>query len=360
MPFDILQFTRSNKTILIWGLFFALVYLARAYGLFGLLFITFILCFTFNNVIRWLCSKTRVHRVLWTIAVYLVFLAVLVTILSFVLPKLVFETKSFVQKLPEMMDKLSQFLDRTAVQSPDMAVPVIRIKKFLSVENIAGTDLEGLFNVVVSWFNQITSYVSYFLLGTLFSFLILLDFPKLRRQTATLRHSRLRDFYEVMADSVAQFALTVGTAFQAQMLIALANTLMTAVGLWVLGIHPIVLLCTVVFFCGLIPVLGVFISSVPILLVAFNLDGPVLVLWALCMIVLVHLFEAYVLNPRIISVVFKISPLLILIIVYLGHVFFGLWGMLLGVPVSVFIYRHFIVGAGAGEAAGALEKSTEC
>jgi len=358
MSFDISQFLRTNKMIFIWVLFFALVSVARAYGLFGLVFITFILCFTFNNVIKWLCSRTRIHRVAWTVAVYLVFLAVIITILSFVLPKLVSETRAFVQKLPEMMDKVSRFLDQTAVQSPDMAVPVIRIKKFLSVENIAGTDLEGLFNLVVSWFNQVTSYISYFLLGTLFSFLILLDFPTLRRQTAALRNSRLKAFYETMADSVAQFALTVGTAFQAQMLIALANTLLTALGLWVLGIHPIVLLCTVVFFCGLIPVLGVFISSVPILLVAFNADGPILVFWALCMIVLVHLFEAYVLNPRIISVVFKISPLLILIIVYLGHVFFGLWGMLLGVPVSVFIYRHFIEGAGAAN--GSPDKSTEC
>jgi predicted PurR-regulated permease PerM len=220
-----------------------------------------------------------------------------------------------------MMDKVSLFLDRLAVQSPDMAAPVSRIKRYLSVESVVGLDLEGLFNVVMTGFNQVTNYVSYFLLGTLFSFLILLDFPTLRRQTQALRHSRLRDFHEVMADSVAQFALTVGTAFQAQMLIALANTLMTAVGLWVLGIHPIVLLCTVVFCCGLIPVLGVFISSVPILLVAFNTDGLTLVFWGLCMIILVHLFEAYILNPRIISVVFKISPLLILIIVYLGHVF---------------------------------------
>jgi predicted PurR-regulated permease PerM len=358
MPFDILQFVRTNKTIFIWGLFFALVWLTRAYGLFGLVFITFILCFTFNNVICWLSSRTRVHRVAWTIAIYLVFLALLVTILSFVLPKLVFETKTFLQRLPDMMDNLSKFLDKTAVQTPDMAVPVVRIKKFLSVENLTGTNLEGLFNVAVTGFNQVTSYVSYFLLGTLFSFLILLDFPKLRRQTAALRHSRVKDFYEVMAESLSQFAVTVGTAFQAQMLIALANTMMTAVGLWVLGIHPIVLLCSMVFFCGLIPVLGVFISSVPILLVAFNIDGPVLVLWALCMIILVHLFEAYVLNPRIISVVFKISPLLILIIVYIGHVFFGLWGMLLGVPVSVFIYRHFIAGAGAAD--GSRDKPAGC
>jgi predicted PurR-regulated permease PerM len=115
-------------------------------------------------------------------------------------------------------------------------------------------------------------------------------------------------------------------------------------GLLVLKIHPVSLLCTIVFFAGLIPVLGVFISSVPILLVAFNIGGLHLMLLTLIMIVLVHALEAYVLNPNIFSAVFRINPVLTLIILYIGHRMFGMWGVLLGVPVSVYIYRYAILG----------------
>jgi predicted PurR-regulated permease PerM len=62
------------------------------------------------------------------------------------------------------------------------------------------------------------------------------------------------------------------------------------------------------------------------------------------MIILVHTIETYILNPRIVAAMFKISPLVTLMILYVGHKLFGLWGMVLGVPVSVFIFRHVILG----------------
>jgi predicted PurR-regulated permease PerM len=64
---------------------------------------------------------------------------------------------------------------------------------------------------------------------------------------------------------------------------------------------------------------------------------------ALLMISFVHMVEAYILNPRIVSAVFKINPLLTLIILYVGHSLFGLWGVLLGVPVSVYVYRYILM-----------------
>ncbi len=125
-------------------------------------------------------------------------------------------------------------------------------------------------------------------------------------------------------------------------MVALANTALTAIGLLVLGIEPVQLLCAIVFICGLIPVLGTFISSVPIILLGINTGGFLLGFWALCVILLVHGFENYLINPRIIGAFFKISPVLILLILYFALHFFGLWGMLLGVPTSVFLY-HLIL-----------------
>ena len=97
------------------------------------------------------------------------------------------------------------------------------------------------------------------------------------------------------------------------------------------------------FFCGLIPVLGVFISSVPIFLLSFNKGGFPLSAAALVMIIIIHSIEAYILNPRIFSAIFKINPVLTLIILYIGHRLFGVWGVLLGVPISVYIYRYAIL-----------------
>jgi predicted PurR-regulated permease PerM len=107
----------------------------------------------------------------------------------------------------------------------------------------------------------------------------------------------------------------------------------------VLGIQPLLLLTTIVFLFGLIPVLGVFISSVPVILIAFNSpDGGLrLALTALGMIVVVHLLEAYVFNPRIYAARFHLNPVIVLIILLVAHELFGVWGMLLGIPVTTYV-----------------------
>jgi predicted PurR-regulated permease PerM len=342
MNFSISEFFDTNKRIIIWTVFFVLLFLLRS--LFGLVFLTFILCYIFNNLVERLTRRTRLPRRLWTVLVYLVFVALVVTVVAFVAPKLGVESTNFVKQLPETIDKMHIYLDKLGERQPDLGPVLARIKEGLSLTTLVGMEQQTAVSILVKSVNQVTHYFSYFLLGTLFSFLILLDYPSLKSRTMQLRRTRLREVYEETSDSVVQFALTVGAAFQAQVLIAVINTFLTSMGLWGLGIHPIVILATIVFFAGLIPVLGVFISSVPILLLGFNQGGFSLLLGATAMIIVVHAVEAYILNPNIFSAVFKINPVLTLIILYLGHRLFGLWGVILGVPVTVYVYRHTILG----------------
>ncbi len=83
------------------------------------------------------------------------------------------------------------------------------------------------------------------------------------------------------------------------------------------------------------------IAGVPILLQAILQPGGSITLALLVVagILLIHLFEAAVLSPRIIGKVLHLHPVLILVIIVIGEHLFGLWGLLLGVPVAVYILR---------------------
>jgi len=100
----------------------------------------------------------------------------------------------------------------------------------------------------------------------------------------------------------------------------------------------VAMLSVIVFVCSFIPVLGVFISTTPIVLVALNAGGPSLSVAAVVMIIVIHAIEAYVLNPLVYGRHLKLNPVLTLIILFVAYHAFGLWGMLLGVPVA----RYFI------------------
>ncbi len=343
MALDFHQLFRTNKKAFIWAAFFTLVFLVRK--LFGLVFVTFILCYIFNNIITFMERRVPARRRIHLILVYFVFLAMLVGMLSVVMPRMATETKIFLQQLPESMDTMHKRLDEMTTRYTYLAPLFIGFKETLNLNNVLGINREGLVLVAVKVLNQVTEYVTYFFLGTLFSFFILFDLPNLSEKTQALRHTRIKDVYEETAGSVAKFAMVVGAAFQAQIFIAILNTTLTALGLWFLQIKPVALLSIIVFFAGLIPVLGIFISSVPILLLAFNIQGSILALKAAGMIAIVHAVEAYFLNPNIFSAVLKINPILTLIILYIGHSLLGIWGVLLGVPISVYIYRYVLLAA---------------
>ncbi|MEW5725579.1 MAG: AI-2E family transporter [Thermodesulfobacteriota bacterium] len=339
---DLGNFIKTNKVILIWTAFFLLLFLMRR--LFGLVFITFILCFIFNNLVDLLSHRTRLRRRFLTYLTYLVFVFIIINLVSFVFPRLTSEATAFLKQVPGTLEKVRDYMDFIAAQQPFLGPAILKFQEQLSLESIAGVEADTLVALAVKSFNQVTHYLSYFFLSTLFSFLILVDFPNLRARLMGLRDTRLQEIYDETAGSVVQFARVVGHAFQIQVMIALVNTILTALGLALLGIHPIALLSTVVFFCGLIPVLGVFISSAPILILAFNTGGVKLVLLAVVMVIVVHTVETYILNPRLFSAFFKINPVFTLSILYIGHTLFGMWGVLLGVPVSLYIYRQILIG----------------
>jgi predicted PurR-regulated permease PerM len=138
----------------------------------------------------------------------------------------------------------------------------------------------------------------------------------------------------------------MGRAFQAQTLIALCNTVLTYLGLSFLGVESRYFLSVIVFFCSFIPVLGVFLSTIPMSIVALvqHQGGFGIMLEVILMVTIVHLVEAYLLNPLIMGEHFKMNPIVVIIILLVSEHFFGVWGLLLGVPVCYYLFYYAIQG----------------
>jgi predicted PurR-regulated permease PerM len=88
MALDLNKLIRTNKKVFIWAAFFTLLYLIRE--LFGLVFLTFILCYIFHNIIRLLESRIRFPRRLRLAAVYVVFVSMVAGVLLTVVPRIAY------------------------------------------------------------------------------------------------------------------------------------------------------------------------------------------------------------------------------------------------------------------------------
>jgi predicted PurR-regulated permease PerM len=183
---------------------------------------------------------------------------------------------------------------------------------------------------------------STFLLSLLFSFLIVLDLPKLKRSIQGLSKTKIGFIYDEVADNIAGFGLVLGRALEAQLFIAICNTILTAIGCWMMGLPNLLVLSTIVFFCSFIPVVGTFISSTPICLLALQDGGVTSMVLAIVLICVIHALETYVLNPQIYGHHMHMNPVLVLIVLTIGGKLFGVWGLLLGIPIMNYLFRHAI------------------
>jgi predicted PurR-regulated permease PerM len=174
-------------------------------------------------------------------------------------------------------------------------------------------------------------------LAFIFSFILVMDWQKISKNIRELEKSRIHSFYIGSAPHILAFANILGKALRAQAVIATCNTIFTAIGLWYFQVPNIALLSTIVFLCGFIPILGTFLSSIPILLFGIQVGGLPLVLNLVIFVAAVHAFEAYILNPKITGDILHMHPIVILILLLIGQRFFGIWGMVVGVPIGCYL-----------------------
>ncbi|MCO6432291.1 MAG: AI-2E family transporter [Deltaproteobacteria bacterium] len=361
------KFVPTLYRVLVWGLIFGIVYLLRSFFL--LIFLTFVFSYVQANGVMRLESRIK-NRTARVVLAALVLLTLLLSVGAFLVPHVKEQAQIFADRYPGYLQNLDGEILNLADNYP-------AVREFLQLHfpehlerngapRVAGEprrslaseliqlslgfgDGEGQDGVreVIGAFRNIGAYLftlgSAFLLSLLFSFLIVLDLPALTKSVKSLATTKLGFVYEEVAPSVRDFGTVLGRALEAQLFIAILNTVLTALGLMLLGLNEkIAFLSLIVFLCSFIPVAGVFISSLPICLVALQESGFGLMFLSVIMITVIHMIEAYILNPRIYGHHLHLNPVVVLIILTIGGKMFNVWGLVLGVPICVYIFGHAI------------------
>ncbi|QDU62491.1 hypothetical protein Pan216_33580 [Planctomycetes bacterium Pan216] len=219
----------------------------------------------------------------------------------------------------------------------------------LSLQQHLRTDVNYVFEWMLEWVRQAARYIITVPIelgmALLLSFFITFDMPNLRKGAHRLRSSRIRHIYAEITPGLVAFARLIGRSFQAQGMISSCNAVLTFIGLWILGIDNAFFLSTIVFLFSFVPVIGIILSSVPIALMAVaQPDGSIwLALAAIVWICVIHFIETSMLNPKIVGNMLHLHPVFVIAILAIGERFFGIWGLLLGVPVAVYILRIVIL-----------------
>lgn len=274
----------------------------------------------------------RMSRLWAVITLFLILLALLVTILTLVLPTAISQGSQFFEAVPEMAERGQE---RLADRFPT-ALPVLE-------DALTGMEWGGLFPDAEEATERTMEYIA-FVVGLgfvpLYLFFALLSGNGIKafaKSTLFLFTPRTQNdvvyLGQVFVDYVTAF-------FRGQLTIALIMGVIMAVGFTVFGLKGGIFFGLALGLLNIVPYLGFVVGLVTVLPVAyFQPEGGVqLVMLVLGVIAFTQIVESTVLTPKIMADRSGLHPALVVIsILFWGTVLGGVVGMILAVPLTAFL-----------------------
>jgi len=303
--------------------FIALILYAMS-SMINLILLTFIFTFLMNRLVQFIEGKIPLNRKLIVVISYACIVGLLSYCLVMYLPMIVNEITELIKQLTTFYTAkhnnivLNYLVDR---------IEEVKISSYL----------EQGFTFLLKYFTDISKITLQVLLALLLSLFCLLEKPRLIEFTKKFRTSKVASIYAEVEFFAKKFVSTFGKVIEAQLIIAVVNCTLTTIFLWLLDFPQLGGLSIMIFVLGLIPVAGVIISLIPLVIIAYSIGGFVKVLYVGIAIAIIHGIEAYILNPNLMSSKTNLPVFYTFIVLIFSEHFFGVWGLIIGIPVFVFL-----------------------
>jgi predicted PurR-regulated permease PerM len=131
----------------------------------------------------------------------------------------------------------------------------------------------------------------------------------------------------------------IGLWFQGQLLLGIIVGTLIFLGLSIFGVKYALVLALITALLELIP-FGMILAMVPAIFFSYLDGGFTLAAIVTGFYFIVHQFESYLIAPLIVKKIIGISPLAIILSILIGLQLAGFWGVILAVPVAVFVIEY--------------------
>ncbi|MEX0380675.1 AI-2E family transporter [Leuconostoc sp. MS02] len=205
--------------------------------------------------------------------------------------------------------------------------------------NVLNTD--QLISKGITHLNQVGHVLYELVLALLFSFIFSMTYPQLKSWSMHFLHSPYNKFFGEFYIIIHRFIVILGRLFEVQLMIGVINTAVMVAVLAFLKFPYLLGFTILIFILGLIPVFGVIISLVPLTITAFIIGNWHTVLIILIAVACVHFLESYFLHPHFMSQRTHMPVLVILLNLIIMEKIFGVWGLVVGLPILTFLLDFF-------------------
>ena len=366
------QWDRTTRYIVIVGLFiFGVWVLTLLSPVLTMLVISFIFSFLMYRPALFLQERIRLPWVAAVSFLYLAVGAVLTLVIILLIPEIVKGFNAFVRTFEDAYRDLQATLYQDPAEWASVGIlgfsldvnPIIESLRGVIPAQIAETsqtngavqpiDFSTLQEILGQFFNvaaEITNFLTRFvggvaglftslLLGSLLSWLILLDTPRNRNLLYQLTNPA---YHREIALLVSQLQQTWWAFFRGQVVLGLIIAVLTYVQLTITGISGALLFAVLTGFLVFIPTIGGFIALIPQVAAGFlsgstafpNMPHILVALLVILGNVIISQIVWNILSPKIMGDALKLPTAVVICAVFVGAALGGLLGAFLIAPMA--------------------------
>ncbi|RZA08346.1 MAG: AI-2E family transporter [Proteobacteria bacterium] len=325
----------TQQRLLVGGIALFLVSLYFLRVIYIPIFIAYFLAFLLNPIVRWF-ERRGFGRVGPIFLLLILFFAVLASFALFMVPKILVQVRELFQRLPLLMDFLSDRIGPHSLKyfGYDVFAQWKDVLPTLAPENTAYPAV-GLLESVLAGTARALSAVLTVMMIPILTFYILKDYYVLNEKLLLLVPRRfLADVKEVMR----RLSIVLGGLIRGQFLVCAILAAFYSVALSAVGVDMALLLGILSGLMNLVPFVGPLASLALTLFLAVLNGAQITQSIAIVGVYLVaNLVDNTLLTPKIVGRTMVISPLTIILAFLAGGELLGFLGILLALPIIAMV-----------------------
>ncbi|MDP7223832.1 MAG: AI-2E family transporter [SAR202 cluster bacterium] len=286
-----------------------------------------------ENRIPWRSRWPEVSRIAAILIIYVAAGGLLAGLLLLTVPTLFRESRDFIDTTPDLYEAARETIEDWGQEYADRVPPEVREKIESSAADFGDTLISAAQSLALKTIAGVSNAITVVIGVAMVPFLL---FYLLKD-----REDALGSFYGMMSPANRQHAQNVvaivndvvGAYIRAQLFSASIVGVFVFLGLLILGIQFSALLGLVAGLFVLVPIIGTVLGAIPGILVVLATSREDLI-WVVLVYVVVQLVESTLISPRVQGKAVNIHPVLIMAILVVASEVAGLWGVVIGVPLT--------------------------
>ncbi|MCI8778731.1 MAG: AI-2E family transporter [Bacilli bacterium] len=294
------------------------------------LFIGIAIAWLLEPIVKFL-KNHKMHRTLATSIVYILLIAIIVLIISALIPLLSEQINEIVKSIPAISNQVQTWINDifSKIGNIDgIDISSLKSELFVRLEEIGSDLTSSLPHLTVKVVSSVFSGLGSLVIGFIIGFYLLMSFDNFNDALISFVPKKNRDDFRGLANEVNT---SLRKYVQGTLICASFVFILSTIGFFIAGLKAPILFGL---FCGvtnIIPYIGPYLGGAPAILVGFS-QGPIVGIISAISVIVAQFLESNILNPIVMSKTMKLHPVTIIIgLLIFGH-FWGMIGMLLATP----------------------------